>query len=141
MQVRRHGLYRSNTFETKREAKKWSTGMESKANHVSSSGFSPIPKGATVQDLIEKYSETVKKTSGRTKAATLEMLKRQIGKVQLTNLNSLVLRDFIDRRSDDGAGGVTIAADLSYLSAVLKWARHARQLGKLCKNPDPVCPA
>jgi hypothetical protein len=55
--------------------------MESKANHVSSSGFSPIPKGATVQDLIEKYSETVKKTSGRTKAATLEMLKRQIGKV------------------------------------------------------------
>ena len=128
MQVRRHGLYRSNTFDTKREAKDWSTGMESKANHVSSSGFSPIPKGATVQDLIEKYSETVKKTSGRTKAATLEMLKRQIGKVQLTNLNALVLRDFIDRRSDDGAGGVTIAADLSYLSAVLKWARHARQL-------------
>lgn len=39
-----------------------------------------------------------------------------------------MLRDFIDRRSDAGAGGVTIAADLSYLSAVLKWARHARQL-------------
>ena len=111
--------------------------MESKANHVSSSGFSPIPKGATVQDLIEKYSETVKKTSGRTKAATLEMLKRQIGKVQLTNLNALVLRDFIDRRSDDGAGGVTIAADLSYLSAVLKWARHARQLDINDCQPAP----
>lgn len=102
--------------------------MESKASHIASSGFSPIPNGATVTDLIEKYTETVKKSSGKTKAATLEMLKRQIGKVQLTNLNSLVLRDFIDRRSDAGAGGVTIAADLSYLSAVLKWARHARQL-------------
>ena len=102
--------------------------MESKANHIATSGFSPIPKGSTVGDLIEKYTETIKKTSGRTKAATLEMLKRQIGRVQLTNLNALVLRDFIDRRSDAGAGGVTIAADLSYLSAVLKWARHARQL-------------
>ena len=56
------------------------------------------------------------------------MLKRELGKVKLSNLNAVVLRDFIDRRQDDGAGGVTIAADLSYLSAVLKWGRHARQL-------------
>jgi hypothetical protein len=54
----------SDAFDTKRKAKDWSTGIESKANHDSSSGFSLIPKGATDQDLIEKYNETIKKTSG-----------------------------------------------------------------------------
>ena len=29
---------------------------------------------------------------------------------------------------EEGAGGVTIAADLSFLSSVLKWARHSRRL-------------
>lgn len=128
VQVRRQGLYRAATFDTKREAKDWSAGVESQANHIATSGFAPIPKGVTVTDLIDKYTETFSKTPGRTKAATLEMLKSQIGKVQLSNLNSTVLRNFIDRRSSAGAGGVTIAADLSFLSAVLKWARYARQL-------------
>lgn len=40
----------------------------------------------------------------------------------------MVLRDFIDRRQEDGAGGVTIAGDLSFLSAVLKWGKHASHL-------------
>lgn len=127
-QVRRGGLYRNATFETKREAKDWAAGIESQANHIAASGYAPVPKGATVADLIDKYTETISKTYGRTKTATLAMLKRELGKVKLSNLNSLILRDFIDRREDDGAGGVTIAADLSYLSAILKWAKHARQL-------------
>src|SRR5690606_5894957 len=42
--------------------------------------------------------------------------------------NSIVLRDFIDDRLEAGAGGVTVAAHLSFLSAVLKWGRHARKL-------------
>jgi len=128
VQVRRKGLYRAATFETKREAKAWAAGIESQANHIAASGFAPIPKGVTVSDLIDKYSETITKSPGRTKAATLEMFKRDLGKVKLSNLNAVVLRDFIDRREGQGAGGVTIAADLSYLSAVLKWARHARQI-------------
>ena len=79
-------------------------------------------------DLIDKYNETGSKQPGKTKEATLAMLKRELGKVKLASLNAVVLRDFIDRRQDAGAGGVTIAADLSFLSAVLKWGRHARQL-------------
>lgn len=102
--------------------------MESQANHIQASGFAPIPKGATFADLIDKYSETITKTQGRTKTATLAMLKREIGKVKLTSLNAVVLRDFIDRRETAGAGGVTIAADLSHISAVLKWARQARRI-------------
>ena len=65
---------------------------------------------------------------GKTKAATLNMLIKRIGGVRLGSLNAIVLRDFVDSRIKEGAGGVTIASDLSYLSAVLKWARHSRRL-------------
>lgn len=128
VQVRRAGMYRAATFAKKQEAKDWAAGIESQANHIAAGGFAPVPKGATVADLIDKYSETNAKDPGRTKAATLLMLKREIGKVKLANLSAVVLRDFVDRRIADGAGGVTIAGDLSFLSAVLKWGKHARQL-------------
>ncbi len=127
-QVRRAGIYRAATFTTKREARAWATGVEAQAHHIAASGFAPIPKGATVADLIGKYVETHARAAGKTKSATLAMLDRELGKVRLTSLNAVVLRDFIDRRMKAGAGGVTIAADLSFLSAVLKWAKHTRQL-------------
>jgi integrase len=128
VQVRRSGIYRAATFPTRREAKDWAAAIESQAHHIAASGFAPVPKGATLADLIDRYTETFAKTPGKTKTATLEMLKRDLGKVKLSSLSAIVLRDFIDRRSEAGAGGVTIAADLSFLSAVLKWGRHARQL-------------
>lgn len=128
VQVRRSGIYRAATFQTRSEAKNWAAAIESQAHHIAASGFAPVPKGATLADLIDKYSETHTKVPGKTKAATLAMLKRDLGKVKLSSLSAIVLRDFIDRRAEAGAGGVTIAADLSLLSAVLKWGRHARQL-------------
>ncbi len=128
VQVRRTGIYRAATFASKREARDWAASMEVQANHVAAGGYAPIPKSATLADLIDKYNETATKEHGKTKTATLAMLQRDLGKVKLTALNSVVLRDFIDRRQKKGAGGVTIAADLSYLSSVIKWGRHARQL-------------
>lgn len=128
VQVRRAGIYRAATFETKREARDWSGQVETQAHHIAASGFAPPPKGATLADLIDKYNETSVKLPGKTKAATLAMLKRDLGKVKLSALSAVVLRDFIDRRLDAGAGGVTIGADLSFLSAVLTWGRHARRI-------------
>lgn len=128
VQVRRRGMYRAASFRTKREAKDWASAIESQADHITAGGFTPIPRGSTVADLIDKYTETVAKVPGRTKAATLAMLRREIGKTPLASLSAVTLRDFIDRRMKQGAGGVTIAADLSFLSAVLKWGRHARHL-------------
>ena len=127
-QVRRAGIYRAATFLSKREAKDWAAGIESQAHRIAAGGFAPVPKGATLADLIDKYTETVAKLPGKTKGATLAMLKKRLGKVRLASLNAVTLRDFIDTRMTDGAGGVTIAADLSFLSAVLKWGRHARHL-------------
>jgi hypothetical protein len=72
----------------------------------------------------------VRCTSRRTDLHTgrLQILKRELGQVRLVALDGLVLRDFIDKRVAAGAGGVKNAADLSFLSAVLKWGRHARRL-------------
>lgn len=128
-QVRRAGIYRAATFPSKREAKDWSGAIEGQAHHhIAASGYAPAPKGATLGDLIDKYGESNKKAPGRTKVATLAMLKRELGDVKLSTLNAVTLRDFIDKRVAAGAGGVTIAADLSFLSAVIKWARHSRRL-------------
>jgi integrase len=128
VQVRRAGVYRAATFDTKMEARDWAGGVETQARHIAASGFAPVPKGATLGDLIEKYTESATREAGKTKVATLAMLHTRLGKVRLSNLSALTLRDFIDKRLKDGAGGVTIAADLSFLSAVLKWGRHARHL-------------
>lgn len=128
VQIRRAGIYRAATFPSKREAKDWAAAIESQAHHIAAGGFAPVPKGATLADLIDKYTETVAKAPGKTKEATLKMLRARLGKVRLGSLNAVTLRDFIDARVKDGAGGVTIAADLSFLSAVLKWGRHARHL-------------
>lgn len=127
-QVRRAGLYRAATFGSKREAKDWAMTVESQLTHVAASGFAPIPKAATLSDLIDKYLEGQAREGGKTKTATLAMFKRELGSVKLASLNAVVLRDFIDQRLKAGAGGVTISADMSYLSAVLKWGRHARKL-------------
>jgi integrase len=127
-QVRRGGFYRAATFPKKRDAIAWAEGIETQAHQVVATGYAQPPKTATLGDLIDLYTETHAKTAGKTKAATLIMLKDRMGKVKLSALSALVLRDFIDKRVEDGAGGVTIAGDLSFLSGVLKWGRHARQL-------------
>jgi integrase len=127
-QVRRPGFSKGATFTLKRDAEAWAREVERQAEHVTAGGFAPVPKGATLADLIDRYNELHAKLPGRTKAATLAMLRRDIGAVKLSALSAVVLRDFIDRRRKAGAGGVTIAGDLSFLSAVLHWGRHARQL-------------
>jgi integrase len=122
------GQRKGATFPSKREAKVWGAAMESQAKHIAVSGYAPVPKGATLADLIDKYNETAGLQAGKTKTATLKMLHDRLGGVRLASLSPLTLRDFIDSRVKDGAGGVTISADLSFLSAVLKWGRHARHL-------------
>ena len=127
-QVRKAGIYKAATFQLKSEAKNWATAIEAQASHVAAGGYAPVPKSATLKDLIDLYSETFAKPAGKSKAATLSMLLRELGAVKLASLNAVTLRNFVDRRQKAGAGGATIAGDLSTLSAVLKWGKHARNL-------------
>lgn len=128
-QVRRAGVYKAQTFEKKRDAEAWAREVETQTSLISINGYAPPPTGATLADLIKRYIELQVHEGGKTKQATLAMIRAdQLGKTKLTALTALSFRDFVDRRVKAGAGGVTIAGDLSTVSAVLKWGRHARRL-------------
>jgi integrase len=129
VQVRAGGTYKNAVFDKKRDAVDWARTVETQAKLVKVQGYAPPPPAATFADLIDRYLELHTQEPGKTKAATLEMLKAdQFGKIRLGAISALAFRDFVDRRVKDGAGGVTIAGDLSTISAVLKWGRHARRL-------------
>lgn len=129
VQVVYGGTRKGQTFDRKRDAEAWGRQMESQGQMVKVNGYAPPPAGATLADLIDRYRELELREPGKTKAATLATIKADaIGKTRLTALSALSFRDFVDRRVKAGAGGVTIAGDLSTISAVLKWGRHARRL-------------
>jgi len=82
-QVRRAGLYRNATFAKKRDAEAWAAGIETQAHQIAASGFAPIPQGATLEMLIDKYVDTFAKTPGKELLPLLraELLKRIGGEV------------------------------------------------------------
>jgi integrase len=126
-QVRKAGISRGKTFKLKRDAEAWAKQLEVQTEHIAIAGFQKIPEGYTVADLIDGYGAECN-MGGKTKQATHAMLKRELGSVRLAKLNSIHLRDFIDKRLNAGAGGVTIAADFSFLGAILKWGKHSRMM-------------
>jgi integrase len=120
-------MYRGETFTLKRDAEAWARQVEVQAEHIVATGYQPVPEGYNIADLIDGYAQECN-MGGKTKQATHAMLKRELGSVPLKRLNSIHLRDFIDRRQEAGAGGVTIAADLSFFGAILKWGKHSRRM-------------
>jgi len=126
-QVRKGGVYRGETFTLKRDAQAWARQIEVQVQHIITTGYQPVPERYTVADLIDDYGRSVKMT-GKTKIATHAMLKRELGTILLKRFNIVHLRDFTDRRLAAGAGGVTIACDLSFLGTILKWGKHSRQM-------------
>lgn len=126
-QVRKGEIYRGKTFTLRRDAEAWARQIEVQAEHIAATGYQPVPDQYTVADLIDGYAQECN-MGGRTKQATHAMLKRELGSIRLKKLNSINLRDFIDSRLEGGAGGVTIAADLSFFGAILKWGKHSRKM-------------
>jgi integrase len=126
-QVRKGEIYRGKTFTFKRDAEAWAKQIEVQAEHIAATGYQPVPEGYTVGDLIDGYALECN-MGGRTKQATHAMLKRELGSIRLKKLNSINLRDFIASRLEAGAGGVTIAADLSFFGSILKWGKHSRKM-------------
>ena len=128
VQVRRKGgAHGDKVFTLKRDAEKWGRQYEAQAEGIAANGYQPVPRGYSIADLIDSYALECS-MGGRTKQATHAMLKRDLGNISLKHLNSIHLRDFIDKRLKAGAGGVTIAGDLSFFGAILKWGKHSRRM-------------
>lgn len=133
-QVRIGGFYRSQTFDNEKIARKWAKEIEQQLKQSASGEYTDPPKDANFEDLVCAYEDRVGKVKpfGKNKKAVLKALKAKIGHVKLRAMNEAVVRDLVDRRVMEGAGGVTISIDLAYLRTVLSWARYVRNL-----NVDP----
>lgn len=128
--VRVNGQYRGETFATKTAAKRWAAKIEGQL-HDSKAGIRRKAAGMTVGDLVTTYIDEVVEVPGarvgRTKRNTLKMLEKQLANVRLESIDA-GLDQFITKRRKEGAGGVTIAADLSFLSTVLRWAAVVKNI-------------
>jgi len=128
--VRVNGQYRGETFASKTAAKRWAGQIEGQL-HDSKAGIKRRVSGMTVGDLVTAYIEEVINVPdanvGRTKRNTLKMLETRLANVRFESIDA-GLDQFISARRKDGAGGVTIAADLSFLSTVLRWASVVKSI-------------
>ncbi|MFM2051149.1 MAG: hypothetical protein RL682_1640 [Pseudomonadota bacterium] len=124
-QIRRKGQPTiTRTFDKKTHAVAWArkTEEELRAGEFSDTrGLSDF----TLGNLIERYVNEVGqvKPFGRSKAATIALLKRNLGNVPLNALTPQRLVEFAKTRNAGGAGMVTVSMDLTYLAGILKMAR------------------
>jgi len=126
VQVRVSGLYKGATFQLKREAQAWAAQVEANATSIVQTGYQNVPQGYSVGKLIDAYIEDTDPHSKR--RSLLIKLKADVGHYQLAKVNSAILNDYVNARLKTGIQGVTLAYDLSTLSAVLKYGRIVKKL-------------
>src|SRR5262245_44285994 len=123
--VRKNGIVRCATFAKKSLAEDWAAKVEAEIEQIKATGV-VTAKGQTVGKLIDRYVEELEpiKRWGRSKSKDLERLKRDLGHIKAPQLTAAHLTHYFTKRRNEGAGGVTIGAQVGYLHTVLKTARN-----------------
>lgn len=113
------------TFPDKTLAIKWATATEAAMDAEKYQDTRSL-KQVTFGDLIKRYREEIGGTKGfgKNKDTVLKALEEKLGHVAMSNLNDDRLIEFINDRRAEGAGGVTISIDLTYMAGVFKVARQ-----------------
>ncbi len=125
--VRKRGVTKSRTFKRKQDALVWGVSIESALDTGSADGTITAPSGMTLADILKAYREQV--VLGKSPLATTHSLEKQLGHIKIRQLGQTHLQDFITKRlNKDGVTGSTVAADLSALSAALRWAKAIKQI-------------
>jgi hypothetical protein len=124
-QVRRKGRAVAETFLRKDHALEWARSAESLIDQ----GKTPVgarTRGLQTFDaLIDLHIEdmkSVKRPPGRTKTATLEMLRRELGALKINHLDRERIVRFGRKRFLAGAGPVTIGMDIGTIRLVVSHA-------------------
>lgn len=138
VQVRRKGHYLSDSFVLHKDAEAWARRMESEIDQ----GKTPAPKRVegikNFGDLIDLHIDDMKsvgKTIGRSKAFSLDFLKKELGRVRLGDLGRERLIAFGRKRAKDGAGPITVGMDLGYIRTLLG---DGAAIHGLPYSPEPV---
>jgi integrase len=138
VQVRHKGRYISETFLRKDDARRWALETEVKIDRGETPTRSAIARLSTFGDLIDLHivdMAAVGKAPRRSKAATLKMLKRKLGRLKWLELDRDRLIKFGRARSAEGCGPVTLGIDIGTIKLVLS---HAAAVHGLPVRVEPV---
>lgn len=122
VQVRRKGHCLSETFLRRDDAKTWATETERQIDRGETPKPSRIAGLSTFGELIDLHIADMKevgKAPGRSKDATLRMLKRRLGRLRLEQLDRERLLRFGRERAAEGAGPVTLSVDIGYIKTII----------------------
>ncbi len=127
--IRKKGITRCQTFQSKAAAKAWAIRIEAEMELVATGSRLSV-KGLTMGDLIDRYTadiEPIKKWS-LNKRYTLNMLKTQLGDRPASSFGVNMVLMFANDRRAGGVGAAAIKGNLSYLGTVVKYARNTLML-------------
>lgn len=127
--VRKAGHSKCATFDTKAAAQAWAKTVERELDELKATGVMQ-PRDLTLADLVDRYVDELypAKRWGRSKAADLAFLKRELGHHPAGKLTSYLLTEFFRKRHRAGAGAVVISSQIGYLIAMLRVARDVWHL-------------
>ncbi len=123
--VRRKGAYASETFKRRKEAEEWALEMERRIDRGQSVSAKRPKNVSTFGNLIEIHiadMHEVGKPLRRSKEYALKKLKQELGRSPFNKLRREQLIEYGRSRAKEGAGPVTIGAELSYINTVVTHA-------------------
>lgn len=138
VQVRRKGRYISETFLRREDARKWATDAERQVDRGETPTSSKIARLNTFADLVDLHIADMKevgKAPGRSKDATLQMLKRRLGSVNMAELDRERIVKFGRKRAIEGAGPTTLGIDVGVIKLVVQ---HAAAVHGLPVKVEPI---
>lgn len=125
VQVRRKGKYVNETFLRRKDAEEWALEVERCIDRGEPSVARRSREAKSFGDLVRLHQEDLQevgKRVGRSKAASLALLERKLGRLRLPELSRDRLIQFGKERAREGAGPVTVAIDLGYIKTILSHA-------------------
>lgn len=137
-QVRRKGRSVSDTFVKHEDAKRWANEAERQIDRGERPAAPRVARAKTFGDLIDLHISDMKdvgRAPKRSKAATLDLLKRELGRISYSDLDREQLIRFGRRRSAAGAGPVTLSIDIGAIKLVIS---HAAAVHGLPVSSEPV---
>jgi integrase len=137
-QVRRKGLFVSETFARQQDARDWAVDREREIDRGETPRSSRVAGAQTFGDLVDLHVADMKevgKAPGRTKEATLAALKRELGSVSINDLGRDRIVDFGRRRMRQGAGPSTIGIDVGFIKLVVQ---HAAAVHGIPVRVEPI---
>jgi hypothetical protein len=121
--VRRKGVYISETFHQREDARRWATGAERTIDLGGKPKTTRIADKRTLAHLVDLHIEDLKSVGrkiGRSKLSMLELLKADpVGKTKFAELDRLKLIAFGKRRAKGGAGPVTVGMYVGTIKTLL----------------------